>query len=145
MKNNHQMVKMMQKTVFDPLHKVAGDDVLPYFLEEKHFTKEYNFPYNLNPLAFLEYDEEEIYRSIGPLGWEVPKELDANSTNCLLNSFSNQVHKKQCHFHPYAFELANLVREGNLDRAVALERLNTEEDPRIVSQVKKKLKISGKS
>jgi len=141
MKNNPQMVRMMQKAIFQPLHQIAGDEINPYFLEERHFDGSYRFPYNIHPLAFLEYDEEKVYREISQYGWEAPQDTDANSTNCLLNSFANVVHKKQFHFHPYAFELANLVREGHLDRELALERINKIEDPKTVAFVQQKLGI----
>ena len=139
MKNNPQIIKAMQKAVFEPLFHVAGDDVRPYFLEEKHFKAPYNFPYNISPLAFLDYDEERIFKKIAELGWKMPEGVDSNSTNCLLNSFANMVHKEQHGFHPYAFELAGLVREGYMDRSTALERLEEAENPATVRLAKKKL------
>jgi tRNA(Ile)-lysidine synthase TilS/MesJ len=96
---------------------------------------------NVNPLAFLDYEEEHIYERISQLGWEAPAGVDANSTNCLLNSFANAVHKKRCGFHPYAFELANLVREGCLDRSSALQRIEQQECPHTVASVGEKLRI----
>jgi tRNA(Ile)-lysidine synthase TilS/MesJ len=141
MKNNGKMLKMTQEQVFRPLFEVAGDKVRPYFLEEKHFSGSYKFPYNIHPLAFLDYDEEVIYKTISSLGWVSPADVDANSTNCLLNSFANIVHKKRFHFNPYSFELAGLVREGCLERSTALDRLQQEEDPRTVEAVTKKLQI----
>jgi tRNA(Ile)-lysidine synthase TilS/MesJ len=141
MKNNPQMIKMMQKAIFDPLYQIAGDQIRPYFLEEEHFNGSYNFPYNINPLAFTDYNEEMIYETIYKYGWKAPLDTDANSSNCLLNSFANVVHKKQFSFNPYSFELANLVREGYLDRELALEKINKIEDPKTVAFVQKKLGI----
>jgi hypothetical protein len=141
MKNNPSMVRTMQKAVYAPLHRLAGDEIRPYFLEEEHFAQADHFPYNVHPLAFLNYSEEEIYRSISELGWEAPKDVDPNSSNCVLNSYGNVMHKERFHFHPYAFELAGLVREGFLDRAVALERLQQQEDPSVVERVSKRLGI----
>jgi hypothetical protein len=80
-----------------------------------------------------------IYENILGLGWKAPDGVDANSTNCLLNSFANIVHKQRLGFHPYASELANLVREGYIDRITALKRLNQQEDPALVSMVQEKL------
>jgi tRNA(Ile)-lysidine synthase TilS/MesJ len=145
MKNNPKMVKMMQKTLFDPLYGIAGEDVKPHFLEDRHFSGSYHFPYNIHPLAFLEYNEEKIYQNLGNLGWEAPNDVDANSTNCLLNSFANVVHKSRFKFNPYVFELAKMVREGYLSRAVALNRLHQEEDPEIVNMVKARLRITKNS
>lgn len=141
MKNNPQMIKMMQKAIYESLHKIVGDEINPYFLEEVHFTGSYHFPYNISPLAFLEYDEEKIYHKISQLGWEAPQDTDANSTNCLLNSFANGIHMKQYHFHPYAFELANLVRERYLDRDVALEKISKAGEQKIIEFVQHKLGI----
>jgi len=142
MKNNPTMVKSMQKAVYDPLYKVAGNDIRPYFLEPEYFDDPKRFPYNVHPLAFLDYREEDIYTSIHFLGWKAPEDVDPNSTNCLLNSFGNSVHKKRFGFNPYTFELAGLVREGYLDRDVAIKRLKTEEDPKIVKQVKHRLGLN---
>lgn len=141
MKNNPQMVKMMQNAIFEPLYMLVGDEIKPYFLEEAHFNGSYHFPYNISPLAFLEYSEEKIYQKISQLGWEAPQDTDANSTNCLINSFAIRIHKKQFNFHPYVFELAKLVREGYLNRDIALEKINKAEDTETVALVKNKLGI----
>ena len=139
MKNNPQMLKMMQEAIFEPLYHIVGDAIKPYFLEEKHFNGSYRFPYNIHPLAFLGYNEEKIYETIYKYGWKAPQDTDANSTNCLLNSYANVVHKKQFHFNPYSLELANLVREGYLTRELALEKIDKIEDPETVAFVQKKL------
>ena len=133
------MVKIMQKAIFDPLHKIAGDEIKPYFLNQHHFVKDREFPYNVSPLAFLEYDEDKIFEIMQDLEWKRPEETDPNSTNCLLNGFANLVHKEKFGFHPYSLELANLVREGYLDRQEALDRINAPEDSDTVDRVRKKL------
>ena len=135
MKTNPLLAKTMQKTLYDPLYKIAGDDIKPYFLEEKHFSGSYSFPYNIHPLAFMDYNEERIFHTISALGWKAPEDVDANSTNCRLNSFANVIHKQQFGFHPYAFEMANLVREGYLERDIALEKLNRQENPELVKTI----------
>jgi tRNA(Ile)-lysidine synthase TilS/MesJ len=142
MKNNPSMVKAMQKAVYDPLYRIAGNRIRPYFLEDEHFTMTEYFPYNVHPLAFLDYNEEQIYESIRSIGWKSPKDVDPNSTNCLLNAFANVVHKESYHFNPYSFELAGLVREGYLDRTTALDRLNEKENPEIVARVKERLSLT---
>jgi tRNA(Ile)-lysidine synthase TilS/MesJ len=139
MKNNPKMVREMQKTIYEPLFQIAGKGIAPYFLEEKHFDGGYSFPYNVHPMAFLNYDIDDIYKSISRFGWKRPEEVDANSTNCLLNTLGNYVHKKRLGFHPYAFELANLVREGYLERSVALERLSEPDNPEIVADIQQRL------
>ena len=145
LKNSPQMVRMMQKTIYDKLHLIVGDVIQPYFLEDKHFNGSDSFPYNINPLAFWDYDIETIYENIKRFAWKRPSEVDANSTNCLLNSFANVVHKQRLDFHPYTFEMANLVREGYIDRNSALERLCQPENPHTVELVKNKLRLKEDS
>jgi hypothetical protein len=137
-KNNPQMVKKMQTTIYDNLYKIVGSAINAYFLSEEQFNSP-GFPYFIHPLAFLDYNEDEIYRVVANLGWINPKDVDANSTNCILNSFANVVHKKRFGFHPYAYELSNLVRQGLIKRDEALQRVSQEEDPRLVDYVCEKL------
>ena len=144
-RNNARMVQYMQRSVYDPLYRIAGDDIRPYFLEERHFRGDLQFPVYVHPLAFLDYNEDAIYENIRKLGWEPPRDVDANSTNCLLNSLGNAVHRERLGFHPYAWELANLVREGYLDRETALARLNETENPEILRVVKDKLGMENKA
>jgi len=139
-KNNPQMVKKMQAAIYDNLHEIVGNAIDTYFITEQQFNSS-RFPYFIHPLAFLDYNEDEIYRVVASLGWINPTDVDANSTNCLLNSFANVVHKQRFGFHPYAFEMANLVRDGYLDRTTALRRLNQQENPDIVTMVMEKLGI----
>jgi hypothetical protein len=145
MKNNPLMVRKMQSAIYDPLYQIVGNDIRPYFLEDKHFSGSYHFPYYLYPLVLLDYNEDDIYKNILRLGWKAPDDVDANSTNCLLNSFANIVHKQRLGFHPYASGLANLVREGYIDRITALKRLNQQEDPALVSTVQEKLSLGDNS
>jgi tRNA(Ile)-lysidine synthase TilS/MesJ len=140
-KTNSEMIRKMQDIILQPLYQQLGDIIKPYFLEESHFKRAGLFPYSINPLAFLNYDEKEILGIVHSLGWKNPEDTDANSTNCLLNSYANWIHKKQFNFHPYAYELARLVREGCLDRKIALEKINNTEDPEIIELVKNKLGI----
>jgi tRNA(Ile)-lysidine synthase TilS/MesJ len=136
LQNNSQIVRVMRKSLYNPLYELVGDEINPYFLEEKHFSRSYNFPYNISPLAFLDYDEKEIIEKINTLGWKRPGGIDANSTNCLLNSYANLVHKGQYGYHPYAFEMAKLVREGYLHRSLALKKLDEPGDLKTIRYVK---------
>jgi tRNA(Ile)-lysidine synthase TilS/MesJ len=138
-KNNPAMIRSMQKVLLEPMREAAGPAIDNYFLTEEHFSREDSFPYNISPLAFLDYDEERIVEEIRGLGWRKPEDTDPNSTNCLLNAFANAVHKGQFNFHPYAFELAKLVREGYMERDDALARLDTPEMPEIIKRVRSRL------
>lgn len=141
MKNTPPMIRSMQRATFEPLHAIVGDEIRPYFLEEKHFQNGTQFPYSVAPLIFTDYREEEIYSVIERLGWEHPQDTDANSSNCLLNALANQVHKQRFNFHPYDYELAQLVRAGHLSREEALARITSEENAAIVSQVAQQLGV----
>jgi tRNA(Ile)-lysidine synthase TilS/MesJ len=119
----------------------------PYVLDNIHLdrlrqsTNDGQGFYNVHPLAFLEYDEEKIFASIEKLGWKPPSDTDSNSSNCLLNTFANQVHLDRYKFHPYAMENANLVRDGHMERAEALEKLNKPMDQTLSGYIKKTLNI----
>ncbi len=138
-KTNPTMMKSMQDALKGPMSSIVGDDIDPYFLEEKHFNEPDRFPYNISPLAFLDYNEENIYITISKLGWKAPDDTDANSTNCLLNSYANILHIEQFGYHPYAFEMANLVREGIIKREDALNRLKESGQTNVIENVKQKL------
>jgi len=139
-KNNPAMIKSMQKVVLEPLYKLVGDEIKPYFLDESYFNGRYNFPYNINPLAFLEYSEKEILREIAKLGWEAPEGTDS-STNCLLNSYAILTHKEQLNFHPYAHEIAKLVREEYLDRESGLKKIDKPINEETIALVRDKLEM----
>ncbi len=141
MKTSAAFVQATQKVIYEPLHRTIGDKINPYFLEERHFRLSDRFPYNVHPLAFLDYDEEAIYKRIKELGWIPPQDTDPNSTNCLMNAFANQIHQEQFGFHPYAFEMAGLVRMGVLTREEGLKRLREPADEKIVHEVRLKLGI----
>jgi tRNA(Ile)-lysidine synthase TilS/MesJ len=138
-KMNPAMLRKMQGAIYQPLHRYLGEAIRPYFLEERHFEKADQFPYSVNPLAFLRYDEKEIYECIQQIGWLPPGDTDANSTNCLLNAFANQVHQEKYGFHPYALEMAGLVRMGMLSREEGLRRLAQPGDAGLIARVKEKL------
>jgi hypothetical protein len=142
-KNVPPMVRATQEAVLRPLLGLTGDEIKTYFLAEEHFKNAQFFPYSVSPLAFLEYDENKILREAGRLGWKTPEDVDSNSTNCLLNSLANIIHRNRHGFHPYASELAKLVREGNMDRSEALAKLKQPESPDTLKLVQKKLGIKG--
>jgi len=147
-KTNTSMIRQMQKAMISPIEKMIGDKLSAFLLEEHHFethppSKNDRFPYLVHPLAFLDYDEKHILNRISEIGWRDPKDTDANSTNCLLNGFANQVHLEQHGFHPYAFEIAGLVRGGYMTREEGLKKLSTSPDPKVIDYVQKKLGIEA--
>lgn len=144
-KANPMIIKSTQKVLYGPLHQIAGDRINPYFLEARHFGLPDRFPYHISPLSFIKYDEEETLKEISKYGWRRPEEVDPNSTNCLINSFANELHQQQYGYNPYVFELAKLTREGYLERRQALRRVQKRADPITVESVKKRLGLTEAS
>ena len=138
-KNKASMLRTTNKVLQEPLQDLAGHEIDPYFLEQRHLENDNALPYNVSPLAFLEYDETKIRAILAQFGWKAPQEVDANTTNCLLNALAITRHEELYRFHPYAFELAKLVREGAMGREEALEKLNEAPSPAVVELVKEKL------
>ncbi len=141
MKINPFLFKSTQETYRKPMEELTGAKINRYFLSDTDF-KTHNFPFNVSPLAFMDYDEHEIIKKIEELGWVNPEGLDSNSTNCLLNTFSNQVHIEKHKFHPYAFEIAGMVRTGVLQREEGIEKIyGNKESVVAINQAKAKLGI----
>ncbi|MCX7927279.1 MAG: 7-cyano-7-deazaguanine synthase [Candidatus Omnitrophica bacterium] len=140
MKMSANLFKSTQEMYRRPMFEIIGSKINHYFLKEELFRND-NFPWNVNILAFLDYNEDKIIKTIKSLGWVNPTGLDTNSTNCLLNSFANVIHMKRYNFHPYAFEIAVMVRTGLLDRQNGLRKIYQEEDnPNLLSMIESKLK-----
>ncbi len=140
-KTNPRMIETMQDALLRPLSQRLGDSVRPYFLEPRHFEKTEAFPYSINPLAFTDYDEAVILETARKYGWQKPDDTDANSTNCLLNAFANQVHIEKFGVNPYAYEIAELVRIGCMSREEGLARLAEPSPAEQIADVKAKLGI----
>jgi len=137
--NNPSMIRGMQEQLTGPMTRLVGSGIENYFLTEEHFAMADRFPHNVSPLAFLEYDEEEIFEIIKSFGWKKPDDTDPNSTNCQLNSLGIDVHRERLGVHPYAFELAGLVRGGYMERDEAISRLEEDTKSKVVDAVKKRL------
>ncbi len=138
---NVRMLRAMLKAATTPLRRAIGDRISPYFPDEQMLERADEMPYNVSPLAFVEYDEELAVEQISKLGWTRPKDTDPNSTNCLLNGFANLAHIKQMGYHPYVAELAGLVREGYMSREDALRKLEEPATPQVVQLVEERLGV----
>lgn len=136
---NPSLIRATQSAILKPLSGIAGSEVSSYFLGEEHFAMTERFPYNVHPLAFLDYNEERIIEEIGKNGWKAPDDTDSNSTNCLLNAFANDVHIKRFKFHPYVWEIANMVRAGVMGREEGYEKIYGEQPPGLLDIAKRKL------
>lgn len=139
MKTNPALMKNTQQATFKPLFEVAGESIRPYFVTEEQFAQPEKFPWNVHPLAFLNYNEDDIFARNTEIGWEKPDDTDPNSSNCLLNAFANHVHRERYDFHPYVWEIAGMVRQGVMTREEGLEKIEPPEDPQMVNQIKSQL------
>lgn len=141
MKTNPSLIRMAQQAILNPLKETVGDEINTYFLHEKHYSDPEKFPYNIHPMAWEFYDEEMIMNEIQKFGWVAPKDTDSNSSNCLLNAFANYVHIKRYGFHPYVWEIANMVREGVMKREEGYKKIYSEQPAYLIKISKEKLKI----
>ncbi|MCP5105259.1 MAG: hypothetical protein GY950_17860 [bacterium] len=141
MKINPVLFKSTRELLRAPMREVVGNDVDRYFLSDGQLEDKENFPYNVSPLAFMEYNEQYILAKLGELGWRAPRDVDKNSTNCLLNSFANKIHLNRYAFHPYAFEIAQMVRTGVMSREEGLEKINDVGSEETIRDAREKLGI----
>jgi len=141
MRGHKAMLKAMTEAAKAPLVKAGGERAGVYFPEPYHFEAMARMPVNVSPLLFLDWDEDDAVETIGAYGWRRPDDTDPNSTNCLLNCFANEVHIRQLGYHPYAMELAGLVREGYMDRDEALRRLTEASPKEMVANVASRLGV----
>jgi len=139
MRTNPSLMQGTQKAILGPLRAIAGDTVLPYFVTDEQFAQKELFPWNIHPLAFLHYDEQAITERIHRFGWERPNDTDPNSSNCTLNAFANQVHRTRYDFHPYVWEIANMVRTGVMSREEGIEKIEPPENTEMVFYSRNKL------
>jgi tRNA(Ile)-lysidine synthase TilS/MesJ len=139
MKTNALLMRETQKAIQGPLHKIAGDAINPYFVTAEQFSAPEKFPWNIHPLAFLDYNEERIIARNNQIGWRKPVDTDPNSTNCLLNVLANRVHREKYAFHPYVWEIANMVRDGAMGRDQGIEKIYTEDDKGMIASARREL------
>ena len=139
MKTNPAFTRAAQQTVLDPLREIAGNEIEDYFLQDRHYADPGKFPYNIHPMAWEYYNEEMILHEIRALGWTAPDDTDSNSTNCLLNAFANEGHIRKYRFHPYVWEIANMVREGIMRREEGYKKIYADQPAQLVENARRKL------
>ena len=142
MKTNPRLQRITQRTVRDPLIASIGPELGKYFLTDEDLNADASrWPINIHPLAFMDYNEDRIVEIITDMGWVKPLDTDPNSSNCLLNALANYVHRKRFNFHPYAWEIAGIVRSGQMDRADGIEKVTQDEDLGMVNYAAKLLEV----
>lgn len=129
-KLNHTMLLKGFNNIKTVITGQLGADYERYFLDEKFMKDNENrMPYLYYPFVNNNYNEEHLLAEIKKLGWNPPDNTDGNSSNCLLNSYANQSHLAHFGYHPYAFEISNLVREGYLTREEGIRKLGNATNP----------------
>ena len=143
MQTGARLQRFSNSTVRDPIVKNSPVDLSSYFLndEDMNIPAE-RWPINIHPLAFMDYSEEEVLKKIQSLGWEKPSDTDPNSSNCTLNALANYLHRQRFHFHPYAWEIAGIVRAGGLKREEGIDKTTEEEAMHMVEYAAKRLDIA---
>ena len=140
-RHNPEMLHLMEEAQLDPLRSILDEEVEQYRIPAHLRDDPERMPYHVNLFGLLPYDEAAATAALAELGWQRPPDTDPNSTNCQLNTLANLLHRKRYGYHPYAFELAQLVRQGYLAREEALARLEPEEDPARARAVAERLGI----
>jgi tRNA(Ile)-lysidine synthase TilS/MesJ len=142
MKTNPEMNLQAQNVLLKSFPHEMQKKIKRYYVPEAYFEiYAKRFPQNIHPLAFFDYDEEKIKEELHRIGWEDPKDTDTNSSNCLINAFANQCHIKRHGFHPYVWEIANMVRQGIMDREDGIEKIYTGQNSKMVEYAREKLGI----
>ncbi len=118
----------------------TSQEIERYLIPDTYYERyKDRFPHNIHPLAFFDYDEDEIKRQLDNLGWLAPTDTDTNSTNCLLNAFANHCHLERHGFHPYVWEIAGMVRQGVMRRDEGIQKIYTEQDQKMVEYARERL------
>lgn len=136
MQTNPSLMRQTSQALYAPLHRIVGDAINPFFCDDSHLVQADRYPCTVHPLAFLPYDEAGIVKRITSLGWIKPDDTDPNSSNCLLNAFANHVHRQRYRFHPYAWEVAGMVRQGVMTREEGLEKCEPPEIETLVEHAR---------
>ena len=122
-RSNKPMMQAMIRSAASRLVAAGGEELGLYFPDEIQLEMAELLPVNVSPLVLLPYEAEEAEREIAAVGWERRLDYPISAATCLLYAYANQLHLVEKGFHPCVMELATMVREGHLDRDVALRRL----------------------
>jgi predicted PP-loop superfamily ATPase len=142
LKNNPAMIRQNQSALSKAFPSDIKRGMDKYLIPDVYYEiYKDRFPHNIHPLAFFHYDEGHISNELNGLGWEAPTDTDTNSSNCLLNAFANHCQLKRHGFHPYVWEIANMVRQGVVNRDEGVERIYSEQNSMMVNFAKERLEI----
>ncbi len=139
-KTNAAMLGHMLKPPFKIVEEMERTQLASLLIKAHHLHSDL-YPVIMHPLAFMGYDENQILSEIQKIGWRRPEDTDANSSNCLLNAYANQMHIQQYGFHPYSHEISTLVRQGYMNREEGLKKLAEPFNEAVIRQVEERLFI----
>jgi hypothetical protein len=140
MKTNGALIRQNQSALRKAFPSDLSRAMEQYLIPELYYeTFKDRFPLNIHPLAFFDYNEGNIMRELADLGWETPSDTDTNSSNCLLNAFANFRHLERHKFHPYVWEIANMVRQGVMDRDEGIDKIYADQNEQMVEYARRKL------
>lgn len=140
LKTNPHLIRQNQMVFLKAFESQKQLNLAPYLIPESYYdTYQDRFPCNIHPLAFFPYEEANIMDALQQLAWKQPDDTDSNSSNCLLNAFANHCHMERHGFHPYVWEIANMVRQGVMSRDQGLDKIYTSQDHKMVEYAQMKL------
>jgi len=96
-----------------------------------------------HPLLFENYTEKGLISRLTTVGWKIPPEKDANTSNCELNAFSTFIHKKIHGFNPYAKEISGLVRAEIITKEEGLKKIKDPLSKEIIIKAAKRLGLKS--
>jgi tRNA(Ile)-lysidine synthase TilS/MesJ len=95
----------------------------------------------IHPFLMWDYNKIKFKKECIQHGWIDPDLKDHNSSNCLLNAFAIKNHMDKYHIHSYAYDLASLVRQGNMKREDAMKKLHLNVSDVSIEEVQRKLNL----
>jgi len=142
MKTNPGMALQAQEALLNSFPESIRNKIISYYVPKTYFEIYKNrFPQNIHPLAFFDYNEKNIIKELQQIGWNEPKDTDTNSSNCLMNAFANHCHIERHGFHPYVWEIANMFRQGVMDREEGVEKIYSDQNIQMINYAKERLGI----
>ena len=140
MRTNPALIRQNQFVVKKAFPSDMIRKIEHYFIPENYYDSyKERFPRNIHPLAFFDYDEEEIRLQLEQMSWKAPTDTDTNSSNCLLNTLANHCHLQRHAFHPYVYEIANMVRQGVMSREDGVKKIYTEQNQTMIKYAEDRL------
>lgn len=137
-------VKWSRNLFEKQLQKIDVDDRDELFVIKREVIENMGdiAPKIVHPLCMWDYNEDKILEKLVEIGWNPPGINDSNSTNCTLNSFACYNHLQKYDIHAYAFDIAGIVRSGDMSREEGLKKLNQELCQPLILDAAEKLNLN---